>query len=514
MIWWACSPSRVPTPSSVWWASCAPGRLGPARPGASRRTPDRPTGPHGRHHRGVPRRHPADRRRPHGRTVGSRPRGRTGGRRRSGDRAGSPCRSCHAAGAEAIAYVIFTSGSTGRPKAVPITHRAMENYLDWAVAAFGYRAGDRLAQTASLCFDASVRQLLAPLLVGGTVVTVERSLLRDPELLLTQMERARVTVWSSVPTLWEQLLSAAEARARSGAGLPDLTALRWVHVGGEALPVDHVRRWFDLFGTGARIANLYGPTESTVNATCHVIDSRPGDEVRQLPIGRPVAGTDLEVVRADGTPCEPDEPGTAHRGHRSDPRLPGRTGADRAGVHPAGGAALVPQRRPGTPVGRRHRGVPRPDRRPGEDPWAPGGAGRGRGGAPGLSRRRTGGGDRAGGSAARLRHPRSAADRPDTREVRRYLAGLLPSYMLPARITCLDALPLTGTGKVDRLALAGPAPAPARRRSRTVPPQVRRCRTVAGLPGHRDRTAHGGDLVRRASGGLGTPGGRLLRPGR
>ncbi len=155
--------------------------------------------------------------------------------------------------------------------------------------------------TASPCFDASVRQLLAPLLVGGTVVTVPRGLLRDPELLLTRVERARVSVWSSVPTLWEQLLSAAEERARSGAGVPDLTALRWVHVGGEALPVDHVRRWFDLFGNGARIANLYGPTETTVNATCQVPDARPGDEVRQVPVGRPVAGTDLEVVRADGT---------------------------------------------------------------------------------------------------------------------------------------------------------------------------------------------------------------------
>ncbi len=63
---------------------------------------------------------------------------------------------------DGIAYVIFTSGSTGRPKGVPITYRSVENYLDWALATFGYRQGDRLAQTASICFDASVRQLLAP----------------------------------------------------------------------------------------------------------------------------------------------------------------------------------------------------------------------------------------------------------------------------------------------------------------------------------------------------------------
>ena len=63
----------------------------------------------------------------------------------------------------------------------------MTNYLDWALATFGYGAGDRLAQTASVCFDASVRQLLAPLLVGATVHTLPRDLLRDPEALLDRV---------------------------------------------------------------------------------------------------------------------------------------------------------------------------------------------------------------------------------------------------------------------------------------------------------------------------------------
>ncbi|MDX3035448.1 amino acid adenylation domain-containing protein, partial [Streptomyces scabiei] len=220
---------------------------------------------------------------------------------------------------EAVAYVIFTSGSTGRPKAVPITHRSMTNYLDWSLATFGYGPGDRLAQTASVCFDASVRQLLAPLLAGATVHTLSRDLLRDPEALLDRVVADRITVWSSVPTLWERLLTAAEDRLRRDGTAPDLSALRWVHVGGEALPAAHVRRWFDLLGTPAgdaprpahahRIANLYGPTEATVNATCHLIDTRPGDDVRHLPIGRPVAGTELAVIGEDGRESAPGEPG-------------------------------------------------------------------------------------------------------------------------------------------------------------------------------------------------------------
>ncbi|KOV35526.1 hybrid non-ribosomal peptide synthetase/type I polyketide synthase [Streptomyces sp. XY152] len=359
----------------------------------------------------------------------------------------------------AIAYVIFTSGSTGRPKAVPVTHRAMENYLDWAVGAFGYGPDDRLAQTASPCFDASVRQLLAPLLAGGAVVTVPRNLLRDPELLLAHVERARVTVWSSVPTLWEQLLSAAETRAARGVEPVDLSALRWVHVGGEALPVEHVRRWFDLFGSGTRIANLYGPTETTVNATCHVIGARPGDGVRRLPIGRAAAGALLEVVDADGAVCGAGEAGELliagvglTPGYLGEPELTARAFTMRGGRRWYRSGDRVRRSADGVLefLGRLDDQVKVRGNRvePGEVEAA-------LQTCPGVGR------------AVVLAHEgrllafvttRRGAERPVAGEVRRHLAGLLPSYMVPARITPVDALPLTGTGKVDRSALLSTDP--------------------------------------------------------
>ncbi|MEU3795611.1 amino acid adenylation domain-containing protein [Streptomyces fructofermentans] len=363
----------------------------------------------------------------------------------------------------AIAYVIFTSGSTGRPKAVPITRLAMENYLDWALSTFGYGAGDRLAQTASPCFDASVRQLLAPLLVGATVVTVPGGLLRDPELLLEYVERARITVWSSVPTLWEQILSAAEDRVRRGAPGPGLPSLRWVHVGGEALPVEHVRRWFDLFGAGSRIANLYGPTEATVNATCHVIRSRPADDVRRLPIGRPVTGTELEVVGPDGTVLAPGEPGELliggvclTPGYLGEPELTARAftvrdgrrwyrSGDRVRLGPDGELDFLGRVddqvkirgnrvEPGEveAVLRTHPAVAQ---------------------ASVVARE---------GRLLAFVTARPGCGSPDTRDVRRRLADALPPYMIPSRVTVLDALPLTGTGKVDRRALADRATTPVR----------------------------------------------------
>ncbi|GAA4073428.1 non-ribosomal peptide synthetase/type I polyketide synthase [Streptomyces shaanxiensis] len=360
---------------------------------------------------------------------------------------------------EAVAYVIFTSGSTGRPKGVPITHRSMLNYLDWSLATFGYGPGDRLAQTANVCFDASVRQLLAPLLVGATIHTLTRDLVRDPEALLDRIVNDRITVWSSVPTLWERLLTAAETRAGQDGTPPDLSALRWVHVGGEALPAAHVRRWFDLLDTCGgpehRVANLYGPTEATINATCHIIDTRPADDVRQLPIGRPVAGTELAVVTEEGRPCPPGEAGELliagtglTSGYLGEPHLTAQAFVERDGQRwyrsgdrvrrTADGALEFLGRLDDQVKVRGHRVelgeveaalLTHPD----------------------VSRAAV---LLADGRLVAYVEPRPGSGEPDARELRAFLARVLPSYMLPGRIRSIPAMPLTGTGKIDRNLLA------------------------------------------------------------
>ena len=360
---------------------------------------------------------------------------------------------------DAIAYMIFTSGSTGRPKAVPITHRSMLTYLDWSLTTFGYGPGDHLVQTASVCFDASVRQLLAPLLAGATIHTLTRDLLRDPEALLDRIVDDRITVWSSVPTLWERLLTAAETRARHDGTPPDLSALRWVHVGGEALPAAHVRRWFDLLDTCGgpehRVANLYGPTEATINATCHVIDTRPADDVRQLPIGRPVAGTELAVVTEDGRPCAPGEPGELliagtglTPGYLGEPHLTAEAFVERDGrrwyrsgdrVRRTGDGILEFLGRLDDQVKvRGHRVelgeveaalLTHPD----------------------VSRAAA---LLVDGRLVAYVEPRPGSDEPDAREMRAFLSRTLPPYMLPGRIRSIPAIPLTGTGKIDRNLLA------------------------------------------------------------
>ncbi|MFD7671436.1 amino acid adenylation domain-containing protein [Streptomyces anulatus] len=356
--------------------------------------------------------------------------------------------------ADAVAYVIFTSGSTGRPKAVPITHRSMENYLDWAIDTFGYDEHDRLAQTASPCFDASVRQLLAPLLVGATVVTVAWDLLRDPDRLLSQVERGRITVWSSVPTLWEQLLSASEQRVRHGAPPPDLSALRWIHVGGEALSPAHVRRWFDLFGDGQHIANLYGPTEATINTSCHIIRVRPGDEVRRIPIGRPVSGTGVEVVGPDGEPRRPGEAGELlisgvglTPGYLGEPALTEAAFTLRHGRRWYRSGDRVRCSEDGVLefLGRLDDQVKIRGNRvePGEIEAV-------LQTHPDVAHAVVLAED---GRLTAFVTPGPGSSGADAVALRRHLAESLPAYMLPSRITCVGRMPLTSTGKIDRRGL-------------------------------------------------------------
>ncbi|MEV7490918.1 amino acid adenylation domain-containing protein [Streptomyces anulatus] len=356
--------------------------------------------------------------------------------------------------ADDVAYVIFTSGSTGRPKAVPITHRSMENYLDWAIDTFGYDEHDRLAQTASPCFDASVRQLLAPLLVGATVVPVAWDLLRDPDRLLSQVERGRITVWSSVPTLWEQLLSASEQRVRHGAPPPDLSALRWIHVGGEALSPAHVRRWFDLFGDGQHIANLYGPTEATINTSCHIIRVRPGDEVRRIPIGRPVSGTKVEVVGPDGEPRRPGEAGELlisgvglTPGYLGEPALTEAAFTLRHGRRWYRSGDRVRCSEDGVLefLGRLDDQVKIRGNRvePGEIEAV-------LQTHPDVAHAVVLAED---GRLTAFVTPGPGSSGADAVALRRHLAESLPAYMLPSRITRVGRMPLTSTGKIDRRGL-------------------------------------------------------------
>src|SRR5436853_5880523 len=139
-----------------------------------------------------------------------------------------------------LAYAIYTSGSTGQPKGAMVEQRGMVNHIYAKIEALALTSRDSVAQTASQGFVISVWQLLAALLVGGSVQIYPDEVAHHPVQLLTQVERHQISILETVPTLMRAMLDAEEIKA---ARWPKLEALRWLIPTGEALPVELCQRW-------------------------------------------------------------------------------------------------------------------------------------------------------------------------------------------------------------------------------------------------------------------------------
>ncbi len=183
------------------------------------------------------------------------------------------------------AYICFTSGSTGRPTGAVCEHAGMMNHLLSKVDAHGLGPGDVVAQTAAQCFDISLWQVCAPLLVGGQSVIVDTDRQLDLAAFAAALARHRVTTVQMVPSYLEVLLAHLEA------GAVRLPRLATVSVTGEALKADLVRRWFAVM-PDTRLVNAYGATETSDGTMQEVLDGPPA----RVTVGRPVRNARVYVV--------------------------------------------------------------------------------------------------------------------------------------------------------------------------------------------------------------------------
>ncbi|HEV7514955.1 MAG TPA: amino acid adenylation domain-containing protein, partial [Thermoanaerobaculia bacterium] len=190
-----------------------------------------------------------------------------------------------------LAYVLFTSGSTGTPKGAMVEQRGMLNHLLAKVRDLGLDATDRVAQNAAPTFDISVWQFLAALLVGGVVEVIPDELASDPACLLAEVDRRRVTVLETVPSLLASVL----AEPVDGPGAPRLSSLRWLVPTGEALPPDLCRLWLERF-PGVPLLNAYGPTECSDDVSHQALHTALPPGATSTPIGRPVVNTRLHLL--------------------------------------------------------------------------------------------------------------------------------------------------------------------------------------------------------------------------
>ncbi|GGU98087.1 hypothetical protein GCM10010182_13230 [Actinomadura cremea] len=198
------------------------------------------------------------------------------------------------AGPGTTVYVAYTSGSTGRPKGVAHTHASFAQFLTWMADALDIGPGTRLAQWAAPEHDPSLCEVFATLAAGGTLCPVPDRIRAHPERLVDWLVAERITFLQVIPGLARELLK--ELRRRGGT--ERLAALDRLVLMGEALPGELADALRDAL-PGARLANVYGPTE-TIAATWYDIT---GSVAGTVPIGRPIPGRQILVLDGADRPC-------------------------------------------------------------------------------------------------------------------------------------------------------------------------------------------------------------------
>ncbi|MGB3292551.1 MAG: amino acid adenylation domain-containing protein [Phormidesmis sp.] len=358
---------------------------------------------------------------------------------------------------EHLAYVIYTSGSTGQPKGTLIPHRGLVNYLSWCIDAYAVAGGCGSPVHSSIGFDATLTSLFSPLLVGQPVMM----LANDGERATQEIEALRDAL-SAHNNFSLVKITPAHLDALSQL-LPPETAQgcsRALVIGGEALLGQHLTFW-RKHAPRTRLINEYGPTETVVGCCVYEVpleDTLAGE----IPIGRPIANTQLYVLDQHGQPVPIGVSGELYiggagvaRGYLNRPQLT----AERFIANPFGRGRLyktgdLARYRPdgtleylgrldhqvkvrgfrielgeieaclsGHPAVRSARVIVRPD-------------------AQGYT------------SLAAYIVPEQLAPTPG--DLHRFLAATLPDYMVPTAFVMLTALPLTANGKVDRAALPAP----------------------------------------------------------
>ena len=205
--------------------------------------------------------------------------------------------------AKNLAYVIYTSGSTGTPKGAMNTHQAILNRLLWMQETYQLTPTDSILQKTPFSFDVSVWEFFWPLMFGASLVVARPEGHKDLAYFVDIITREQITTLHFVPSML-QLFVEAE-------GLHGCTSLKRVICSGEALPFDLMQRFFAKI-TNVELHNLYGPTEAAIDVTYW--ECEPESQLRIVPIGRPVANTQIYILDRYLQPVPIGVPGELHIG--------------------------------------------------------------------------------------------------------------------------------------------------------------------------------------------------------
>ena len=198
-------------------------------------------------------------------------------------------------------YIVYTSGSTGKPKGIVQTHGGSSQYMEWQSNQFNIQSKTRMAQWASITYDASYSEIFGALCFGATLCIAAPLDRRDPQAMAQWIELEKINVIQLVPSFCTLLLQRFIAR-----GCAPLY-LEYVLLAGERLPIELAREFQAYFNHKTKLYNLYGPSE-IVLTTQYLINELP-PALTSIPIGAPFVGRQILILDKNDSLCPLRIPG-------------------------------------------------------------------------------------------------------------------------------------------------------------------------------------------------------------
>jgi amino acid adenylation domain-containing protein len=198
-----------------------------------------------------------------------------------------------------LAYIVYTSGSTGKPKGIMQSHRSFSQFARWFGNEFGLAPKVKTAQWASVTYDAAYAEIFSALICGATLCPLDSKTKNDPRSAADWLFENSISVFQSVPAFFSRMASMVEKTKFS--------KLRYILLAGEILPVELAENWLRKFPAGPVLYNLYGPTE-TVLATFHRIE-KIAPRTKSVSVGRAIAGRQILILDHQKRLCPYGVPG-------------------------------------------------------------------------------------------------------------------------------------------------------------------------------------------------------------
>ena len=212
----------------------------------------------------------------------------------------------HNLNSDNLAYIIYTSGSTGKPKGVMLNHQGLINHNQAISKAYQLTPNDHCLQFANVNFDVATEEIFSTLSSGATLVMSPAEGFGSFADFQTFIDDKQLTVLNLPASYWhEWVLHLSD--------VPE--SLRLIVVGSEKVSLASLKTWAKI-DTNQKVKwfNAYGPTEATITTTLYQPNFAQLDNVASVPIGQPIANTQIYILDNHLQPVPIGVPGELHIG--------------------------------------------------------------------------------------------------------------------------------------------------------------------------------------------------------